>query len=85
MTFDANDPTLCGLRRLTVLEPDPVRTGRVRQRCRVALAARPPQAEPPEGSRRSAAVVLDSRLLCGLSIGYLFAMIGDLLRLYLRR
>jgi hypothetical protein len=84
MTSDGNDPILYALRRLTVLEPEPARSARVRQRCRAALVDRRLQRQCPP-SRRSAAAVLESGLTYGLSIGYLLAMIGDLLRIYVRR
>ena len=84
MTSDASDPTLYALRRLTVLEPEPARSARVHQRCRTALVDRHVQRQCSP-SRRPAAVVLESGLTYGLSVGYLFAMIGDLLRIYIRR
>ena len=84
MTSEANDSTLRTLQRLTVLEPETARSERVRQRCRAALAERQLPAAR-SSSRRSAAVVLESGLTYGLSVGYLFAMIGDLLRIYMRR
>jgi hypothetical protein len=84
MTSDATDPILHTLQRLTVLEPEPERSARVRQRCRTALAERHLQGECWP-SKRPTAVVLESGLTYGLSIGYLLAMIDDLLQLYMRR
>ena len=85
MTPDANDPTLRSLRRLTVLEPEPARSERVRLRCRAAISERQRQAERPTASQRFRAVALESGLTYGLSVSYFFAMIDDVLRVYMRR
>jgi len=85
MTSQTNDPMLHTLRRLTVLEPGAARSERVRQRCRTTLAERQLQPGRSRGASRSAAVVLESGLTYGVSVGYLFAMINDLLRVYMRR
>ena len=82
MTREANDPPLDALRHLTVLEPEPARSERVRYRCRAALTERL-RGERPTPARRFAASVLESGMY-GLSVGYLFAMIQDLLRVYMR-
>ena len=83
MTCDANDPSLHALRHLTVLEPEPARSARVRYRCRAVLAERLRGERPT--ARRFAATVFESGLMYGLSVGYLFAMIQDLLMVYMRR
>lgn len=84
MTCEANDPSLHALRHLTVLEPEPGRSEHVRYRCRAALTERL-HGERPTAARRFAAIVLESGLMYGLSVGYLFAMIQDLLLVYMRR
>lgn len=85
MTSESDDLALETLRRVPVLEPDPARSTRVRQRCRAAFAGRRQQGERSGASRPSAAVRLEAGLMYGLSVGYLFALIGDLLRIYMRR
>ena len=85
MTSDDSDPRLRRLRHLVVLEPDRGRSERVRVRCHAAIAQRLVKAEESIASRPFSALVLESGLTYGLSIGYLAAMIHDLLRLYMRR
>jgi hypothetical protein len=85
MTWEDNDVALQRLGRLTVLEPNPARGERVRSRCHAALARRQRQRERAISSRRLTARLLESGLMCALSVGYLFAMIHDVLRVYIRR
>jgi hypothetical protein len=81
-----HDLTLHHLRRLAVLQPDAARSERVRMRCHAAIADRCPapgaRALPPGRSR---ARVIESGLVWALSIGYVSAVIHDLLRVYLHR
>ena len=85
MTEEGPDRTVQTLRRLTLLEPDPTRSERVRMRCRAAIVERQMPGARASGSRRFTAFVLESGLTFGLSVGYLSAMVYDLLRVYLRR
>ncbi len=85
MTSDVNDPTLRNLRRLTVLEPERARSERVRMRCHAAISERRRQGERQPPPKRFRAVALETGLTYGLSVGYFFAMIDDVLRLYMRR
>jgi hypothetical protein len=73
------------LRRLTLLEPDQVRSERVRVRCRDAIAQPLPEGRRPTASGRFTAPILDSGLTYALSVGYLSALVHELLRVYLRR
>jgi hypothetical protein len=73
------------LRHLTLLEPDPVRSERVRERCRAAIAQPLPEGRRPIASGRFTAPVLDSGLTYSLCAGYLSALVLELLRVYLRR
>ena len=84
MTYEENDPTMHRLRRLAVMEPDTAQSVRVRMRCRAAIAQRELHGERAMASRRFAAL-FESGLTYGLFVGYLSAMIHDLLRLYMRR
>jgi hypothetical protein len=85
MTSETDDSTLHGLRRLTVLTPEPARSERVRRRCRATLGEQRLQEQRSRASRRPGAFVLESGLIYGLSVGYFAAVIGDLLRVYMRR
>ena len=85
MNYEDTDRTVQRLRSLTVHEPDPARSERVRMRCRAVLVDRQVHGERVRGARRFTTFALESGLTLGLSVGYLSAMIYDLLRVYLRR
>jgi hypothetical protein len=80
-----DDLTWQSLRRLRVLEPDAARADRLRLRCRAAMVEQQHRRDRQTAPRHERTSVLESALACGLSVGYLSAMVVDLLRLYLRR
>ena len=82
MMPDDNDLTLHALQRLAVLEPDRTRSERLRARCRAAIGQPRKRGANPGRFR---ARVLESTLIYGLSVGYLAAIVHDLLRVYMRR
>jgi hypothetical protein len=83
MRCEDNDPTLRTLGHLAVLEPDRARSDRVRMRCRAAIWQH--QNKTTMASGRPTALGLESVLTYALSVGYLSAVIHDLLRVYMRR
>ena len=85
MMPDDHDPTWHRLQRLTVIEPDPARSDRVRRRCRVAMAERPPHERHAIARPRYIGRILEPGLTYGLSVVYLSAIIYDVMRVYLRR
>jgi hypothetical protein len=88
MISEDNDLTLRRLRHLAVVEPDPARSERVRARCGAAIASiaeRQQQGRRPTASGRFTALVFELGLTYALSLGYLSAMMFDVLRVYMRR
>jgi hypothetical protein len=85
MTDEHHDLTWHSLKRLAVLEPDPERARDVRQRGRAVLARRQLESTRNAAPEHLRAFVLQSGAVCGLSVAYLFALIDDLLEVYLRR
>ena len=82
---DDRDPTWHRLQCLTVIEPDPARSDRVRRRCRVAMAARPQHVQSAIAPPGYLGRILEPGLTYGLSVVYLSAIIYDVMRVYLRR
>ena len=85
MMPDDRDPTWHRLQCLTVIEPDPARSDRVRRRCRVAMAARPQHVQSAIAPPGYLGRILEPGLTYGLSVVYLSAIIYDVMRVYLRR
>ena len=85
MTSEIDDPTLQRLRRMIVLEPDPVRSRQVQMRCRAAITKPPRQGGRVIVPSRLKALALERGLTYGLCVGYLFALIHDVVRVYMRR
>ena len=82
MTPGLNDPLLNRLRHLPVIEPDRLRSDRVRMRCRAIAGEHSHRARP---AKRWRPMLVASGLAYGFAAGYLLALADDVLRLYLRR
>jgi hypothetical protein len=82
MTDGVDEPTRLWLSHLQVLEPDPVRAGRVRARCRDMIVKRQQHAESSARPDGFTAVVLQPALVAGLCLGYLLGVIYDVIRLH---
>ena len=80
-----NDLTFHRLERLAVLAPDAARGERIRARCHAVIAERQQQHGEKMTAGRFTGIVVGSMLTFGFSVGLLFAMIDDVLRVYLRR
>jgi hypothetical protein len=83
MTCDAEDRVLQRLRHLQVLESAPDRQERVRARCRTALSEG--HGLRDDSTTRPRVLGIESGFAYSLSAAYLLAIIGDVLRIYLRR
>ena len=84
MIDDVDDATWRRLRGLPVLEPEHGRSENVRVRCRAMLAERQrTNGASPRVQRLTSG--LEAAVAGGVSVGYLVAIVDEMLRVYLRR